>query len=122
MGEQVALCKRTAQENGLHVVQIYSDEGLSGHSLERPSLQQMTAFLAQQNEQFAVIVSDTSRLARELSSYIQIRQHISEAGAVLVTPDAVYDDSADSRFIESVIVSAAQLESHEEQDASISQG
>ena len=61
---QVAECRRFAQQNGMNVVSVYSDEAQSGMTTQREALAKL--LVAAQNHEFdAVIIYDQSRLSRD---------------------------------------------------------
>ena len=41
--DQVRICRRYAEQHGLEVVRMYSDDAISGTHLQRPGIQQLLA-------------------------------------------------------------------------------
>ena len=69
---QVAECRLFAQQNGMNVVSVYSDEAQSGMTTQREALAKL--LVAAQNHEFdAVIIYDQSRLSREIVAWFTLR-------------------------------------------------
>lgn len=66
--DQVRRCSEYAKKHGWHVVEVFSDEAISGAHLERPSFQRMLEEAKQTRKRrfSAVLIDDLSRLSRDL--------------------------------------------------------
>lgn len=72
-----------AKENGYAVVSIYSDNGYSGLSMERPALQNLIQAM-ESGEVTHVIVRDISRLFRDFRLLMQFEQFCEKNSVTLV--------------------------------------
>ena len=65
---QIRKCKEDSEREGLQVLKIFSDEGKSGRNTEdRPEFQKLMQFCRERkNKGLTVVVSDLSRLARNI--------------------------------------------------------
>ena len=80
-------CQDFAKFKGYTVTDCFDDDGVSGSSMGRPSLQKMLAFLeANKAENYIVLVDDISCLARNFETHLRIRKVIAESGARLESP------------------------------------
>jgi site-specific DNA recombinase len=66
--DQVRRCSEYAKKNGWQVVEVFSDEAISGAHLERPSFQRLLeeVRLPRKRRFSAVLIDDLSRLSRDL--------------------------------------------------------
>ncbi len=89
---QTTTCQEFAKREGLEVVEVFSDV-ISGKFAARPGMEAMLKFLrAHQGENLAVIIDDISRLARDLMSYLVLRDEIADAGGELKSPKMEFSD------------------------------
>ena len=85
--DQVRKCTEYAERNGIVIANehVYSDEGLSGVGMDRPSLQQLLrAALAPVRSVGVILVDDTSRLSRSTESVLSIYRKLNFAGVQLI--------------------------------------
>ena len=85
IADQVRKCREFARGKGWDVLDdhIYSDEAISGATMERAGLQRLLA-AALRNAFDIVLVDDTSRLSRQLSDAINLSDRLRFAGVRLV--------------------------------------
>ncbi len=85
--DQIRKCHEFGQAQGWAPVKdcIYTDEAVSGVSIERPGLQRMLQAALSPHHPFEVIlVDDTSRISRSLPDAVQLFQKLSFAGIRVV--------------------------------------
>src|SRR5438876_9657226 len=64
---QIHKCKDLCEHKELEVLKVFSDEGKSGRTTDRPAFQKMMQFCRDpKNKGITVVVSDMSRLARNI--------------------------------------------------------
>jgi site-specific DNA recombinase len=83
--DQVRKCREFAKAQGWEVLSdhVYSDEAISGATLERAGLQRLLA--AAQTKAFnVVLIDDTSRLSRQLADAINLSDRLRFAGIRLI--------------------------------------
>jgi DNA invertase Pin-like site-specific DNA recombinase len=111
LSSQVAACLEYARNRNWDVTEIFKDD-ISGRLEQRPGMKSMLSYLRQNKEQsYAVIIDDVSRLARSLEAHRNLRKMISKAGAVLVSPNIEFAESADSQLHESMFALFAEHQS-----------
>lgn len=85
-------CQDFAKSKGYTVTDCFYDYGVSGSSMDRPSLQKMLQFLNSANEKnYIVLVDNINCLARSVQAHVQIMNAIHEAGATLESPTMACD-------------------------------
>jgi len=94
-------CKRKATELGLTIDAEFIDAGESARSADRPELQKMLTYLAE-NSVGAVIVHKVDRLARNRADDLQITLAIQQAGAQLVSVTENIDDTPQGKLIHTI--------------------
>jgi DNA invertase Pin-like site-specific DNA recombinase len=85
--DQIAVARQHADRHGWRVLNghIYTDEAMSGVSLDRPGLQALLATAATRPRPFDVLlVDDTSRIARDLSDALRLLQRLKFCGVRVV--------------------------------------
>lgn len=98
-------------KNNYQIYKIYSDEGISGHSIaKRRSLQKMLND-AKENKFDCVIVYKTDRLSRNLLDLLTIKKELDSADVELIMSDESVDTSDDTGMAMFSIMGAfAELE------------
>lgn len=94
---QESLCRDYARARGYDVVAAFCDH-ISGNTVERPAIQAMRTLLAEQSSlhgPVAVIVEDISRLARNVTALMKLRQAITAAGGFVEMPGANLGEDGD---------------------------
>lgn len=81
---QVTECTEYAARNGWQVTAIFTDPATSGHSGERPGLQQALR-RADKGDVDCVIATDSARLARDVFDIAVLYERMAKAGARIVT-------------------------------------
>ncbi|MDX9689735.1 MAG: recombinase family protein [Alphaproteobacteria bacterium] len=82
--QQDKLCRLFADAEKDNVLETITDLGISGSSENRPGLDYLFMLLRELPKPSAVIVSDPSRLARNLNVFLRLKEKISDAGATLI--------------------------------------
>lgn len=98
-------------KNNYEIYKLYSDEGISGHSIsKRKSLQEMLQ-AAREGKFDCVIVYKTDRLSRNLLDLLTIKKELDSAGVELIMSDESVDTSDDTGMAMFSIMGAfAELE------------
>ena len=79
---QEIACRGYATQRGYDIVEMFTDEGFSGMSTTRPSLQAMLSFL-RENPGHVVLVGDLFRLSRSPEVLLELQNAIARAGGTL---------------------------------------
>lgn len=104
-------CSQYAKDSNLNVIKIFRDEGISGGVVSRPGMQSLLNYLeSNQREKFAVIIDDIKRLARDVQGHFELKTAIYSRGAYLVSPTHKFEDTAEGKFVETILASAGELE------------
>jgi site-specific DNA recombinase len=109
MDAQVAKIKAWASLNDYNLVHIYSDEGISGASLNKR--EGMLKALAAVSEGMAFICYSLSRISRDTIDTIQISRQLEKAGADLVSLSEKIDTTgASGKMIFNLMAVLSQFE------------
>lgn len=105
---QIESCKQYAAERGYVLLHIFSED-YSGASIDRPELNNVRDFLANENVD-VVIVYDVDRLARKSIYQALIEEEFMRDGAVIEYVIGQYDDSDEGRLQKQIRGSIAEYE------------
>ena len=107
---QEKLCRRWAARNGLDVMEVYRDCGISGKDMEnRPALNEMLAKLLKLKEPHVLLFYDIERLSREAGDFNVIRKAVEQVGHMLATVEGILENTPIGRFIATVKAAQGQL-------------
>lgn len=101
-------CKRKAQTLGAVIVDEFVDRGESAKTADRPELQRMLGFLAEERVQY-VIVHKVDRLARNRLDDVQIDLAIRKAGATLVSCMENIDETPSGMLMRGIVSAVAEF-------------
>jgi site-specific DNA recombinase len=110
LNAQETHCREYAERQGLNVMRVFKDAGVSGKHIERPAFCNLLAFLHTQKESVVVIIDNIDRFARGVSAHWELRGRISLAGGILESPNFTFGDDPAERLVENVMASTAQFE------------
>jgi site-specific DNA recombinase len=106
---QETRCREFAKYQGLKVLDVFHEEGISGGITDRPAIKRLLAYLAKNKDrQLVVIIDDISRLARSLKAHIELRMAIQDAGGILKSPSIEFGEDSDSQLVENLLASVSQ--------------
>lgn len=109
LSSQETRCREFARHKKLEVVEVFSEEGISGSLIDRPAITRMLDYLRQnKNEEIVVIIDDISRLARGVKAHLELRIAIRDAGGVLQSPSIEFGEDSDSQLVENLLASVSQ--------------
>ena len=110
LSSQETRCREFAKHKGYNVVEVFSEEGVSGGLIDRPQMQKMLAFLRRHKKrtEHVVLIDDISRLARDLEAHIKLRTSIGTAGGKLESPSVEFGEDSDSILVENLLASVSQ--------------
>ena len=109
---QVKLCRQYAQENNIHIINVFKDEGKSGTNTNRPALQAMLEQVIDKPSITHVLVLDTDRLARNTLDHLSIKSLLKKHDVQLISiSQPMIDDSPEGNFIDTILASANALQS-----------
>lgn len=108
---QERICRKWAEDNGYQVVEVFTDEGKSATSLNRPALKDLLA-RCQEEGVNAVLVQDTDRIARNTLDHLTIKSILQKAGIQLISvSQPMIDDSPEGNLIDTIIASVNAFQS-----------
>ncbi len=110
LASQETRCREFARMKGYEVVQVFSDEAVSGGLINRPGMQAMLSFLRENRKRgtWVVLIDDISRLARDIRAHLDLRSAIANAGARLESPSVEFGEDSDSILVENLLASVSQ--------------
>lgn len=95
---QVGKCRQKAEELGARVLQVFTDEGISGTLESRPAFQDAISY-AQTFQPDCLITWSTSRFARNKVDAGLYKQHLAKAGVELVYASMEIDRESDAGWL-----------------------
>lgn len=101
-------CTRKAETLGATVVAEFVDAGESARSADRPRLQELLAFVAEEAVDY-VIVHKVDRLARNRVDDVGINVALTKAGATLVSCSESIDDTPSGMLLHGIMSSIAEF-------------
>ncbi len=110
LASQETRCREFARMKGYEVVQVFTDEAVSGGLINRPGMQAMLSFLRANRKcgGFVVLLDDISRIARSIQVHLELRSAIAETGARLESPSIEFGEDSDSILVENLLASVSQ--------------
>ena len=109
--KQADRCITFCENKGWNYIAPYSDEGVSGIDIERPTLNALILTLTEESEKFAVVIDSPDRLARDLMVGLILRERITRAGGIITYADgSPSGDSPEDTFIANMMLALATLE------------
>ena len=110
LSSQERSCRDYAERAGYEVIQVFEDV-ISGRFSDRPGMNDLLSFLKRiDGNQYAVIVDDITRFARDVSAHTSLRAKIMECGASIESPKLKFGEDANSRFMETLFAAIAALD------------
>ena len=108
---QESKARGLCQQRGLSVLRIFADKGESARTDDRPEFKKLMEYCHQHRREVShVVVSDLSRLARNVLDQGQTIVALTEMGIALVSVDEPnLDDSAAGRLLKNVLGSMNQF-------------
>lgn len=107
---QETRCREFARMKGYEVVEVFTDEAVSGGITDRPGIRAMLSFLRsnRKSASFVCLLDDVSRLARSIKAHLELRSAITDAGARLESPSIEFGEDSDSILVENLLASVSQ--------------
>lgn len=105
---QREITTRTAHGLGAYVVKEFVNTRASGTSIDRPALQKMLSYIAENSVDY-VVVHKVDRLARNRAHDSTIATAIAEAGAKLVSASENIDESPSGELVHGIMASIAEF-------------
>lgn len=97
-------CREYAERNGYSVANIFTDEGESARTADRPAFQEMIYQAKQPNPPFqAIICYENSRFARSREDAILYKTLLRKKGIDLIFTKQDFDDTPAGRLLEGII-------------------
>ncbi|MDE7361113.1 MAG: recombinase family protein [Oscillospiraceae bacterium] len=110
--EQVKVCREYAQKHEHEIVDIYSDNAISGKTDERPSLRKLLADSAKHKFD-TVLVYSIDRFGRNLMQTLTNENKLVINGVTLVSATENFTEDPSGRFFRNMMMAQAQFYSEE---------
>lgn len=102
-------CRTYAESLGFPVSAVFHDDGVSGALLKRPGITQLFSYITKHPfDKFVVVVDDLSRIARDVSVHVFIREQLRKMDAELMSPNFHLDDTPEGELGENMMASLNQ--------------
>ena len=113
---QESLCRKYAENEGLHVAEVIRDEGYSGRTTHRPGFRRLMEYAAHKPPARidAVLVQDTSRMGRDTIEYVMFRRELKERCiALIAVTQPNIDASPEGQLMDTIFAGINQYQSDE---------
>lgn len=110
ISSQEVTCRDFGKVRGLEVIRVFRDEAYSGFILDRPEIQALIEFLRTQKPGTTVITEDVSRIARNVETYILLKNAIMRNGGILLTIKQSFENTPEGLFMERVVTAQAEYD------------
>ncbi len=111
LDNQKEACQRYADDKGITIVKLFSDEGESAKTADRPGLQDMLKFVAdKKNKINFIIVNKVDRLSRNVNDYSAIKGLLDKLNVELVSTTEAIGNNSFGKFMGNMMASIAQLD------------
>jgi site-specific DNA recombinase len=94
LASQEEACREVCARRKLEVIRVYTDNGVSGGTLERPALNELRADVAA-GKVSAVVVYALDRLSRRQADTLALLEEFKDAGAGLASATQEFDTTTD---------------------------
>ena len=107
---QIDLCQSVALQKGWTVTQVFSDEGQSSETLDRPELRRLISAI-EGGQVDRLIIYSIDRLSRRLFHFQELLELFEKHDVELtVVTDPSYSDSAVSRLMTNIVAAANEFQ------------
>lgn len=109
--QQENCCKNYANANGIDVVKMFHDDGVSAKTTNRNGLQDMLKFCCQKSNNInCVIIYKIDRLTRNTSDYLSIGVILGKLGIELISATEAISKTPIGKFMGTFLAANAQLD------------
>ncbi|MBM3861086.1 MAG: recombinase family protein [Verrucomicrobia bacterium] len=113
-------CERFCERNGWSVAKVFTEEGESAATMDRPQLQAMLAYCHDNSGSVgAVVVYNLSRFARNTSDHLAVRMKLSEYGVSLRSVSEPIEETSTGKFFETIMAAVAELDNNMRSDRTV---
>jgi DNA invertase Pin-like site-specific DNA recombinase len=107
---QAKVCKDYLSRSGQTAHRVYVDEGYSGHSLDRPGLQELLEEIENDPEITKVIALSPDRVSRCVEDFLNIQACLDSLGVKLQFVDRAGERSAEAKLADCILVAVSEYE------------
>lgn len=109
-------CREYSLAKGYEVEKVFTEEAVSGKTLDRPSFDQLITYLDKhKHNKYVVVFDDLKRFARDIQVHFKLKSEIIGRGSTVESPNFNFEDTPEGHFIEQVIAAQAELERNQNQ-------
>src|SRR5215207_1502402 len=109
LAQQIEACRAWCEREGYEVLEVITDPGQSGASLERPGMDRVRDLVAGDGVS-VVLAQDRDRFAREPAYLFYLREEFADHGAVLRALNDRGDDSPEGQLTDGILDQIARFE------------
>jgi len=111
LATQKEICEKYATDKGYKVIKVFSEEGESAKTADRPKLIELLDYCRKNKKKIhLVLVYRFDRVARSTFDHLAIKTKLAKYGIKLESASEPIDDSPTGRFLETLLASMAQLD------------
>jgi DNA invertase Pin-like site-specific DNA recombinase len=108
---QKDVCLKYADKEDFEVVKLFSDEGESAKTTDRPGLQDMLKFCAtKKNNINFVVIYKLDRLTRNTQDFYEIKSFLKDLGINILSATEAINETSSGKFLGNIMASVAQLD------------
>ena len=108
---QKEVCLKAAEKHDIKVIKLFSDDGLSAKTADRPGLQALLKYCANKNNQVSfVIVYKVDRLSRNVNDYANIVAVLHKQKIKLLSATEAIDETPFGKAVGNIMATFAQLD------------
>jgi len=105
------ICKKYAEDNGLNIVKVFTEEGESAKTADRTKLKEMMVFCkANYREIDGLLIYKVDRLSRDVTDYLTLKGFFGVLGIKVISISENFEDTPVGRFTETVLAGQAQFD------------
>ncbi len=119
---QEQICQDFADRNGYKIIHIFSDQGESAKTANRPELIKMMDYCKKHKKEIsAIIIYKVDRFARRSSDYLNLRPYFRSLDINVISATEPFEDNPIGRLMESNLASWAQFDNEIRAERSITE-
>src|SRR5215208_7107817 len=109
LAQQIEACRAWCEREGYEVLEVITDPGQSGASLERPGMDRVRDLVAADSVS-VVLAQDRDRIAREPAYHYLLRKEFEEYGCKIRALNDRGDDSPEGELTDGILDQLAKFE------------
>jgi DNA invertase Pin-like site-specific DNA recombinase len=111
---QEKLCRNYAKSKDYLVEKVFPEEGIMGELFDRPKMKELLEYLDEHiDNKYIIIFDDLKRFSRDVAVHFKLKSEIYGRGGRVESPNFKFEDTAEGKFVETIIVATGELEKNQ---------